>query len=103
MGTRTNLTENQYIRFSFLSEGQKCLIFNQVLKILQNTGVVVKHDEARRILAENGCKVSGQQVYIPSHVVNRALSTLPPVSSIYSWNGEVALRIEQGHTYFGPG
>ncbi len=103
MGTRTNLTENQYIRFSFLSDGQKHLIFNQVLKILQNTGVVVKHDEARGLLAENGCRVSGDRVYIPSHVVKKALSTLPPVSSIYSWNGEVALRIEQGHTYFGPG
>ena len=103
MGTRTNLTEEQYIRFSFLSEGQKRLIFNQVLQILQHTGAQVKHEQACQLLAENGCQVSGQQVYMPSHVVNRALDSVPPVTNIYSWTGPVSLRVEHGHTYFGPG
>lgn len=103
MSTRTNLTENQDIQFSFLSEGQKQLIFNQVLKILQHTGVQVNHQQACEILAEKGCRVYGHRVYIPAHVVNRALSSMTPVTSIYNWNGKVALRIEQGHTYFGPG
>ncbi|MFP4226183.1 MAG: trimethylamine methyltransferase family protein, partial [Desulfobacterales bacterium] len=103
MGTRTNLTEEQYIRFSFLSEGQKRLIFNEVLQILQHTGVQVKHEEACQLLSETGCRVSGQRVYMPSHVVNKALTSVPPVTNIYSWTGPVALRVEQGHTYFGPG
>ncbi|MFP4040396.1 MAG: trimethylamine methyltransferase family protein [Desulfosudaceae bacterium] len=103
MGTRTNLTENQYINFSFLSDGQKHLIFNEVLKILQHTGAEVKHKRACRILAENGCQVSGQRVYMPSHIVKRALNTVPPVTTVYSWQGQAALRIEHGHTYFGPG
>ncbi|MFW6011451.1 MAG: trimethylamine methyltransferase family protein [Desulfosalsimonas sp.] len=103
MGTRTNLTENQYVRFSFLSEGQKCLIFNQVLTILQHTGVKVQHGQARELLGQNGCRIREERVYIPSHVVSRALGSLPPVTNIYSWNGEVALRIEQGYTNFGPG
>jgi trimethylamine--corrinoid protein Co-methyltransferase len=103
MSIRTNLTENQHIRFSFLSDGQKGLIFNEVLRILQHTGVEVKHEQACRLLAESGCRVRGRRVYMPSHVVNKSLSTLPPVSTIYNWQGEVALRIENGHTYFGPG
>ncbi|MFP4000012.1 MAG: trimethylamine methyltransferase family protein [Desulfobacterales bacterium] len=103
MGTRTNLTENQYVRFSFLSEGQKRLIFNQVLTILQHTGVKVQHEQARELLGQNGCRIRNDKVYIPSHVVNRALGSVPPVTNIYSWNGEVALRIEQGYTNFGPG
>lgn len=103
MGTRTNLTENQYIRFSFLSDGQKQLIFNQTLKILQNTGAEVKHDPACRLLEKKGCRVRGNRIYIPAHIVNRALSSVPPVTTIYSWQGHAALRIEHGHTYFGPG
>ena len=103
MSIRTNLTENQHIRFSFLSEGQKGLIFNEVLRILQHTGVDVKHEQACRLLAESGCRVRGRRVYMPSHVVNKSLRTLPPVSTIYNWQGDVALRIENGHTYFGPG
>ncbi|MBS3732466.1 MAG: trimethylamine methyltransferase family protein [Desulfobacterales bacterium] len=103
MGTRTNLTEEQYVRFSFLSEGQKRLIFNEVLQILQNTGAQVKHEQACQLLAENGCRISGQRVYMPSHVVNKALDSVPPVTNIYSWTGPVSLRVEHGHTYFGPG
>lgn len=103
MGTRTNLTEEQYVRFSFLSDGQKRLIFNEVLEILQYTGVRVKHEEACQILAENGCRVSDQHVYMPSHVVGKALDSVPPISNIYSWTGPVSLRLEHGHTYFGPG
>ncbi|MCF8109996.1 MAG: trimethylamine methyltransferase family protein [Desulfobacteraceae bacterium] len=103
MGTRTNLTENQHVMFSFLSEGQKRLIFNQVLTILQHTGVKVEHSGARELLEQNGCRIRNERVYIPSHVVNRALASVPPVTNIYSRTGEVALRIEQGYTSFGPG
>ncbi len=103
MGTRTNLTEEQYIRFSFLADGQKQIIFNAVLEILQHTGVKVHHDEACRLLAENGCRVSGQRVYMPSHVVRKALSSVPPITNIYSWQGGIGLRICHGRTYFGPG
>jgi trimethylamine--corrinoid protein Co-methyltransferase len=103
MGARTNLTEEQYVRFSFLSEGQKRLIFNEVLQILQHTGVQVKHEEACQVLSETGCRVSGQRVYMPSHVVTKALTSVPPVTNIYSWTGPVSLRVEHGHTYFGPG
>ncbi|MFP4194084.1 MAG: trimethylamine methyltransferase family protein [Desulfobacterales bacterium] len=103
MGTRTNLTENQHVRFSFLSEGQKRLIFNQVLTILQHTGVKVQHNQARALLEYNGCRIKNERVYIPSHVVKKALASVPPVTNIYSRSGEVALRIEQGYTNFGPG
>ncbi|MCF8036573.1 MAG: trimethylamine methyltransferase family protein [Desulfobacteraceae bacterium] len=103
MSIRTNLTENQHIRFSFLSDGQKRLIFNEVLRILQHTGVDVKHEQACGLLAESGCRVRGRRVYMPSHVVNKSLNSLPPVSTIYNWQGEVGLRIENGHTDFGPG
>ncbi len=103
MSTRTNLTEEQYVRFSFLSDGQKRMIFNEVLEILQYTGVRVKHDVACRMLAENGCRVDGQHVFMPAHVVSKALATVPPISNIYDPQGRVSLRLEHGHTYFGPG
>lgn len=103
MSIRTNLTEEQHVQFSFLSEGQKRLIFNEVLEILQYTGVRVKHDQACELLARDGCTVNGQHVYMPSHVVSRALDSVPPISNIYSWDGKVSLKLKHGHTYFGPG
>jgi trimethylamine--corrinoid protein Co-methyltransferase len=103
MGTRTNLTEEQYVQFSFLSEGQKRLILSEVLEILQYTGARIHHPRACRLLERNGCTVRGEQVFIPSQLVRSALRQIPPVTTIHRWDGSGKLRIEIGRTYFGPG
>ena len=103
MGWRTNLTEEQYVQFSFLSEGQKRLIFSEVLEILQYTGVKIHHHSARELLRENGCTVRDRTVTIPSQLVHHALSSVPPVTTIHHWDGHGKLRIELGRTHFGPG
>jgi trimethylamine--corrinoid protein Co-methyltransferase len=103
MGTRTNLNEEQYIQFSFLSEGQKRLIYSEALEILQYTGVKMYHPDAREKLAEHGCIVQGNRVYIPSQLVRRALTWVPPVTTIHHWDNAGKLRVELDRTYFGPG
>ena len=103
MSIRTNLSEEQIIQFSFLSEGQKIRIYSETLEVLQYTGVDVHHPHARYLLSENGCPRKGERIYIPSQLVKWALSRVPPITTIHSWDGSNRLRIENGRTYFGPG
>ena len=103
MGTRTNLNEEQYVQFAFLSEGQKRLIYSEALEILQYTGVKIYHPAARELLAEHNCTVQGHRVFIPSQLVRRTLTWVPPVTTIHHWDGSGKLRVELDRTYFGPG
>ncbi len=104
MTFRTNYTVNETVRFRFLSEDQKARIFRGVIKTLNDTGANVHHDEVRQILAENGCKVEGKRVRIPPEVVRDALSSLPPTTTLYSWDGDREMcYVEPGRSYFGPG
>jgi len=104
MTFRTNYTVNETVRFRFLSEDQKARIFRGVIKTLNDTGANVHHDEVRQILAENGCKVEGKRVRIPPEVVRNALSSLPPTTTLYSWDGDREMcYVEPGRSYFGPG
>ncbi len=103
MGTRTNLREEQYVQFSFLSEGQKSLMYSEVLEVLQYTGANIHHEQAREMLRKKGCTVKGNRVFIPSQLVHEALHTVPPITTLHHWDNSGRLRIEQGRVYFGPG
>jgi trimethylamine--corrinoid protein Co-methyltransferase len=103
--TRTNLIELESPELSLLSEDQKAAIYNGMLETLQRTGADVHHEGARELLGRHGCTVDGKRVFIPPHLVTRALSTVPPTTMIYSWDGDASrnIRIEKNRSYFGPG
>lgn len=101
--TRTNLTAYRTPQFSVLSEDQKESIFNGVIEILQRTGLDVRHEGARDLLKEHGCLIDGSIVKIPPQLVRKSLSTVPPVTVIYNWDGSGKIRIEKNRVYFGPG
>lgn len=104
MTFRTNYTVNKTTRFRLLSEDQKARIFRGVLKTLNDTGANVHHEEVREILGKNRCKVDGKRVRIPPEVVLDALASLPPTTTLYSWdNDEEMCYVEPGRSYFGPG
>lgn len=104
MTIRTNYTVNKTPRFSFLSEDQKDRLFRGVIKTLNDTGANVNHEGVRELLAENRCRVDGNRVRIPPEVVKDALSSLPPTTTLYSWDGnEEMCYVEKGRSYFGPG
>ncbi len=104
MTFRTNYTVNKTTRFRLLSEDQKARIFRGVIKTLNDTGANVHHEEVRDILGKNGCKVDGKRVRIPPEVVLDALASLPPTTTLYSWDGDEEMcYVEPGRSYFGPG
>lgn len=105
MSTRTNFTIQQSPQFSLLSEDQKEKIYNGMIRTLQYTGADVHHEEARELFKKHGCKIDGVRVYFPPEVILNALSTVPPVTEIYPWDGDRSKKIviEKNRSYFGPG
>ncbi len=100
---KTNCMVNRSPRFSFLSEDQKQTIFHGMLKVLQDTGANVHHEQAREIFKKHGCKVDGIRVYIPPKLVRQALQSLPLMTTIFDWEGNPRIYIEENRSYFGPG
>ena len=70
---RTNYVVNAGTRFNVFSQDQLEEMFNGVLHLLQYTGLDVKHEEARDILAKAGAWVDGERVRLPSYMVKDAL------------------------------
>ncbi len=105
MSTRTNFTIQQSPYFSILSEDQKERIFNGMMRTLQYTGANVHHEGAKELFKKNGCKVDDNRVYFPPELILKALSTVPPVTEVYPWDGDISKRIiiEKKRSYFGPG
>lgn len=105
MKNRTNYTIHESPQFSILSEDQKERIFNGMMRTLQYTGANVHHEGARELFKKAGCKIDGIRVYFPPEVILNALSTVPPVTEIFPWDGskEKKIIIEKNRSYFGPG
>lgn len=105
MSRKTNYKIFESPQFQILSEDQKEKIYNGMLRTLQYTGANVHHQGARELFKKAGCKVEGLRVFFPPEVVLKALSTLPPVTEIFPWDGDSSKKIiiEKNRSYFGPG
>jgi trimethylamine---corrinoid protein Co-methyltransferase len=103
--TQTNLNVHLTPQFSILSEDQKEAIYHGVLRTLLTTGVDVHHEYARDLLKDAGAKIDGVRVRIPQDIVTEALSTAPPFTEVFAWDGDESKKvwIENGRSYFGPG
>jgi trimethylamine:corrinoid methyltransferase-like protein len=60
-----------------LSDEQLQTIHYTSLDILARTGIVMKHQAARRTLLDAGAWESGDRIRIPEHVVNGAIGSAP--------------------------
>lgn len=101
---RVNYRTNASSQFQILSRDQCQEVYVAALKVLRHTGIVVHCDEALEILEENGARVEGERIYIPSFMVERALLTAPTSFTIYSREGDDSKNIEIGpnRPHFGP-
>ena len=61
---RTNYRMNSGVRFQMLSNDQLEELFWGVLRLLEHTGLDVKHAEARDVLEKAGAWVDGERVRI---------------------------------------
>jgi trimethylamine--corrinoid protein Co-methyltransferase len=65
---------------TLLSQEQVQRVHDASLEILENTGLLVRHEKARRIFAKNGCLVDSetQVVKFPHKVVEQFRQMMPP-------------------------
>lgn len=76
-----------------------------MLRTLQYTGANVHHEGARELFRKAGCRIKGVRVFFPPEVILNALSTVPPVTEVFPWDGtlEKKITVEKNRSYFGPG
>jgi trimethylamine--corrinoid protein Co-methyltransferase len=85
---------------SVLSEAQLEGIHAASLEVLTQTGCIVPLPEGRELLAGAGARVEGERVYIPPETVERALSTVRPVT-LFNRLGEPVMPLAEGRVTFG--
>ena len=80
-------------QFRILSDKQIEQLHFATLQIMEVTGISFDCEEAIRLLGDAGADVSNpDRVKIPCHLVEQALRTAPKVITLYSREGEPAIR-----------
>jgi trimethylamine---corrinoid protein Co-methyltransferase len=73
------------------------------LEVLERVGIETRDEKARALLVAAGARAEGQQVFIPEHMVTKALSSAPKRMTLYDRNGRAALRAWGYNSYYGGG
>ena len=95
-----NITSAHYSRMGN-NECEKIHVAS--LEVLERIGIETHDEKARKLLVRAGAKTDGNQVYIPEHMVTKALNSAPKRMTLYDRNGCVAIRAWGHNTYFGGG
>jgi trimethylamine--corrinoid protein Co-methyltransferase len=90
-------------RFSRLSDDECARLHEASLSILAKTGVRLLEPRAVELLRRAGARVDGDRVWITSHLVERALGTVPREVTLHDRTGEARMALRGTNTYFGPG
>jgi trimethylamine--corrinoid protein Co-methyltransferase len=90
--------------YHLLTPEQIKSIHTATLELLETVGVDVHHDEARQLLADAGCRLTGDhRVRIPNWLVEAAIQSAPSRITIYDRLGNVAMRLEGRRVHYGLG
>ncbi len=91
-------------RYRLLTQPQIQTLHQATLELLDTVGVRVFHDEARRMLADAGCRLEpDQRVRIPAALVETAIKSAPSSVTIYDREGRPAMRLEGRRVHYGLG
>lgn len=90
---KINATPTQSTQFQMLNASQCDDIFYAALRILECTGCHVFSEKALQIFREAGAHCSGDQIKIPSFLVEKAISTAPKQITLYTTEGEPYLNL----------
>ena len=91
---QSSAIEKGTVSFQVLTDDQVEEIRRASYDVMAKVGFSVLHDKARKMLKQAGCKVRGEHVWVPEHVVNACLATTPKGYTLYSRNGERAMEVE---------
>lgn len=72
-------------------------------RVLEEQGMVVKHEGARDLLKAAGAFVGGEKVFVGASLIERALKQLPSRITLYDRDGAPAMFLEGRNVYYGTG
>jgi len=80
-------------------------IIDEAYQLLLNPGIMVKHDEARSLLAEAGARLDNgsEVVKIPREVAQKAIKTVPSEFYLYDQEGNKTVHYGGDSVHFDPG
>jgi trimethylamine---corrinoid protein Co-methyltransferase len=90
-------------RFRVLSDDQIEEIFFSALDVLENTGGVIYHDEAIKLFKNSNAVVRGNNVRIPTTMVEEALNFYPRKITLKGRDGKRSLYLQKDSVGFGTG
>jgi trimethylamine---corrinoid protein Co-methyltransferase len=100
---RVNMQFQNVVGLNTISHDQFEEIHLATLEILEKVGVRVFDQEALILLKQAGARVDGNLAHIPAWMVQDALSSAPCRVPICARNGERAMCLEKGRSYYGTG
>jgi trimethylamine--corrinoid protein Co-methyltransferase len=90
--------------YRLLTQEQIEEIHRATLEILEKIGVRVMHEEAVEMLRDAGCQVVGENIVrIPNWLVEDSIRSAPSRITMYSQDGQEAMRLEGRNIHFGLG
>ena len=80
-------------------------IVAEALDVLGEVGVFVESDDALALLADAGARVdpATRRAFLPDELVWRSVRSAPSAVSIFSRDGQPALRLQELNVHFNPG
>ena len=87
--------------FRLLTDEQQSAIAAAAVELLERVGVQIAEPEAQGLLHGARARVEGDRVYIHGRLVEDAIQSAPQGISVYSRNGELAMRLEGDDSYHG--
>ncbi len=96
--------DNLIPKITLLREEQIREIYQQALRVLEESGVYFEDDEACALLKAKGATDKGGNILaIPRKMVEEALAVTPESLCLYSRDGEATVFLEGGNNYFNTG
>ena len=86
-----------------LSPEDRGKFFSAALDVLAQTGISVLEEKMLKMLGDAGARIDNTRAYIPTKLVEQALSTAPKEIQIYTRDGEPAMLLSSSNSYYGNG
>jgi len=97
----SNKTESGSVWMRVLTDDQIEEIRRASFDVMAKVGFTVLHEGARKMLKKAGCRVKGERVKVPEHVVKACLASAPKGYTIYTRDGDRAMEVEGRKSYYG--
>lgn len=91
------------IKLELATENELDQIIEGTLKVLEEVGVEIQQEDALQLLIDAGCTADGTHVKIPRELVLKSIDQAPSVVDVYDRNGDLAMKLGERNSYFGPG